>query len=85
MIHVPAAQRAGFKNCCLRKGLYEGSLRNYYFQILKLMRGGAFHGHPPRPFSAAFISIILRSYEQGSHSCRDGHLGRRQDCGGSGS
>ena len=29
-IHVHAVPDAGFKNCCLRSGRYDGVLRNHY-------------------------------------------------------
>ncbi len=31
MIYVRVVQDVGFKNCCLRKGKFDGSLRDYYF------------------------------------------------------
>jgi len=31
-IRARAVQDAAFKNCCLRSGRYDGSLRNYYFR-----------------------------------------------------
>lgn len=31
-IRVRAVQAAAFKNCCLRSGRYDGSLRNHYFR-----------------------------------------------------
>jgi hypothetical protein len=53
---MPVRLEAPLSNgaACL-KAAFEGSLRNYYFQILKLMRGGGFsHGPPPASFRYAF-------------------------------
>lgn len=32
MTHAHAAQGAGFKQCCMHSGQYDGVLRNYFFQ-----------------------------------------------------
>ncbi len=32
MTSVRVVPAAGFKNCCLRSGRYDGSGRNYYFR-----------------------------------------------------
>ena len=29
-IHARAVQAAGFKNCCMKSGRYDGTLRNHY-------------------------------------------------------
>ena len=39
MIYVPADPDIGFKNCCLRKGKFDGSLRDYYFQGVNNLKG----------------------------------------------
>jgi hypothetical protein len=40
-ILVPVDPAADFKNCCLKTGIYDGELRNYFFQRLKHYRGGS--------------------------------------------
>jgi hypothetical protein len=39
MIFVPVDPAVDFKNCCLATGIYDGELRNYFFQRMKQDRG----------------------------------------------
>jgi hypothetical protein len=35
MIYVLVVPAIGFKNCCMRKGRFDGSLRNHFFPRIK--------------------------------------------------
>jgi hypothetical protein len=58
MIYVPADPDIGFKNCCLRKGKFDGSLRDYYFQGVNNPRARSYQGARPFPLRIWPMRII---------------------------
>jgi hypothetical protein len=39
MIPAPVDRVAAFKNCCMKAGIFDGELRNYFFQVIVMKDG----------------------------------------------
>jgi len=91
-ICAPAAQGAGFKRCCLKRGAYDGALRAYYFQRVRTgevktpLAGSRIarpYGVPGLPF-ASLRAFGTRKGPLGLFACvpQDVPHSGKDECGG---